>query len=231
MPNDNKSNFTRFSIGYVEEDIEIGSSTIKVFVMEKLPNYSGELGEKKEETVNNTAPGESISTVSVKGVAIEAKWLNIGNSNRLTPPDVVKGELVDIYSYTKDDKYYWETLGSEIKNRKNERAVFFFSNKKDNIVKDKSWLNKGYHFTIDTKNKYAKFFTSDNDGEKTWWDVLVDTGKGIFTIRNKNEQSIEINSENKTITTSSENITLNGKKDINITSKSVKIKASTIYLN
>ena len=63
--------------------------------------------------------------------AIRAEWLG-DSTNRITPPDVRRGEKVQIFQYSNVDKYYWQTITQPGVNvRKKETIVEAISNTTD----------------------------------------------------------------------------------------------------
>ena len=55
---------------------------------------------------------------------IIAKWAHLSQSNRTTPPCLSPGETVMLFRFSNNDEYYWETLKSDIINRKGEKAIW-----------------------------------------------------------------------------------------------------------
>lgn len=170
-----------YSLGYVTRDIKEDNQYCDFFPVERLPGFTGVIDESTPEIATTTDIDGKISVVKIdKSVKIMAKWFNNGDSNRLTPPNICKGETVMLYRYSNTDKYYWSTIFNELDLRKLEKATYVFSNKR--TIADKSKLDKVYYFTVDTINKFVKLFTDASDGELTTYDIEINTKDGILTI-------------------------------------------------
>lgn len=208
-----------YSLGYVSEDIVEDSLFVKVVPIEIISDIEGDLTNTTKETNNNVnIENENKVTIKSKDVVIVAKWLNLSDANRVTPPNVCKGETIRIFKYADTDKYFWSTLYNEIDLRKREKTVYAFSNK--GSVEDESLLNNMYYFTFDTINKHVRIHTDDTDGELCTYDIEINTLDGMLTIIDGKKNFIELDSDNdkltatihKDIILNSENITMNSKK-------------------
>ena len=125
-----ESKLKLYAIGYIAKDIEEDSMYVDIFPAETLNTYSGELN---DQTVVNTTTtdieGNVMSIAVDKSRLITAKWLPLNQSNRVTPPNVCKGETVIIYNYAGTDDYFWNTMYAEPDLRKREKVTYYFSNK------------------------------------------------------------------------------------------------------
>lgn len=175
------SNLKMYSLGKVSEDATEDNPYINIFPIEEITDFTGDLTEidNISEDIKNASDEYIVSKIN-KEVTIRAKWLNGDNINRVSPPNICKGETVRIYRYGDTDKYFWETLYNEIDLRKNEKVITAFSNRK--TIDEEVDLNKMYYYTFDTINKLVKLHTSTNDGEPTTYDITLDTGDGILEV-------------------------------------------------
>jgi len=170
-----------YSLGYCTRDIKEDSQYCDFFPVERMPGFTGVIDESTPEIATTTDIDGKISVIKIdKSVKIMAKWFNNGDSNRLTPPNICKGETIMLYRYSNTDKYYWSTIFNELDLRKLEKATYVFSNKRS--IVDKSKIDKVYYFTVDTINKFIKLFTDDSDGELTTYDLEINTKDGIMTM-------------------------------------------------
>lgn len=233
------SKFKIYGMGHVAEDIKENSFEVKVFPVEITTGNQGAMDAATSTSVNTeTSGGEHRSTVLDKGKTITCKWIPIGATNRITPPNVCKGEMVLIWNYAGTDQYYWSTMDNEMDLRKNEKATWFFSNVK-NIGKPD--LKKAYHWTVDTINKFVRLFTANNDGEYTTYDFKIDTKNGIITIMDGKNNMIKLESQSDKLTiTTNKNVEINttdctvnasSVANINATSGTVNIKGGTVNIN
>lgn len=165
-------------IGTVASDIAIGSRVIDVYPHEHLVSdgdinqstrSNSQLKDSEDKSYNVDVENEQI----IKNVV----WTN-PNSNRVTPPNVKKGEKVKVYQYADSNKFYWTTMGSEMDIRGLEHVEWAFVNTDDEnvtVMDDKNC----YKVVISTKNKIIAIRTPDNDGEVTTYELSIDTKNGI----------------------------------------------------
>jgi len=174
-------NVKMYSLGKVAKDPTEDNPYIDVFPIEEITDFTGDLTEVDiiSEDIKNASDEYIVSKIN-KEVTIRAKWLNGDNINRVSPPNICKGETVRVYRYGDTDKYFWETLYNEIDLRKNEKVVTAFSNRK--TIDEEVDIDKMYYYTFDTINKLVKIHTSTNDGEPTSYDITLDTGDGILEV-------------------------------------------------
>ena len=99
-------------------------------------------------------------------------------------------------------KVFNDSLDNEIDLINNEKATYFFSNKKI-IDTSGNLINKGYHFTVDCINKFIRLFTSNNDEEYTTYELKINTKEGVLTITDGKSNFINLFSQedNLVITT------------------------------
>ena len=84
-----------YSLGYVAEDIEEDSLFVKVVPIEIISDIEGDLTNVTKETNKNVdIENTNKVTIKSKNVVIVAKWLNLSDANRITPPNVCKGETI-----------------------------------------------------------------------------------------------------------------------------------------
>ncbi len=229
-----------YSVCVVAEDKELGKNSIKCFPIEKLGEHDGSITEEKDKkkdekkTMSSNEAGSMVQSTVTKEVTIEAQWVNIGGSNRVTAPDVKKGETVLVFKFGSSERYYWTTFFIEHDLRRNEAVVNTYGNEKEfgKILNEKNT----YYSKFDTVNKMVHIHTSDNDGELTTYDFTLDTKKGIFTILDGKKNKIELNSKSGTLTIDIPNVTVNSKNVIvnssNTTFKGGKVDFdSTVSFN
>jgi len=165
-----------FSIGIVAEDKQ--GNIIKVFPIEHLSSLTGSLTET-----------ESVGSVK-RGKVLEAVWL--GESNRITAPDVKKGETVRVYKYAETDKYYWSDMFNELDLRGKETVLYLFGNTDkpgEELKQDNS------HWMLwDAVNKSVKLHTSNNDGEAVGFDVQFNLKTGVFNLLDTEGNEIKLTS-------------------------------------
>jgi hypothetical protein len=180
------SNLQFYSVAIVAEDKPISSDVAVVTPIEKLHTFNGQLKEYEVEH-NVTLPdsmGNEVTENITSKATIEAKWVNLGNSNRHTAPDLYMSETVLLYKFSDDDQYYWSTIfRPEPKLRKSETVVYAYSNIPPSQRLTDFDQETSYWVKVDTRNKVIHLHTPNNDGEPFIYDITLDTGKGIFVFK------------------------------------------------
>ena len=176
-----------YSFGIVVE-CNKGSAVAKVFPVEKLWDKSkpdpSDLKKTKKTDVNykkytlKDEPNLLKEAYEKKEVTIKleeskfvyAKWLQHGQSNRVTPPDLGIGEKVLLYSFGNNDELYWTTIDTDSKLRKNETVTWSF-------MKDSG----SYSCTVDAGGGVVTVDAGvTNDGDACTWSVIMNPSDGYF---------------------------------------------------
>ena len=188
------------SIGYVANNKLRNTIDIEVVMAETTPFVSGEL-------VSGVTP-LSIDGVNSKGEAqtfaiqttntIRAEWLG-DSTNRITPPDVRRGEKVQIFQYSNVDKYYWQTITQPgINVRKKETIVEAISNTTDEsqtkLTAENSWYKE-----FSTHDKRITVKTNKSDGEKWAYTMQLDVKSGNMVFADDTGMFVQVNSEDESI--------------------------------
>jgi len=202
------------SIGVVAKDILEDDMYVDISPLEIQPAIDGDLTSLTKHSNTVTSPDGNITVVKVDQTnLIKAKWLPDGDTNRLEPPTVCKGELVRLFKYSDTDKWYWSTLYNQLELRKLEKRTIVVSNKKSIDISADQLLANSYFLTMDSINKLVKFFTSDTDGEYTTWEVTFDTEEGIFEITDGKGNQIILTARDDTLETSTNARIINNTTD------------------
>lgn len=222
MSENQESGLKRFSIGIVLKDKEENSYLIYVDPIEETSGTNDDLGSKVETSTTELKDHRGVVKKSslVGGAGIEAKWIALGVSNRMTPPDVYAGESVQIYRYADTNSYYWTTMTQEPGIRRLEKMVVGCSNLRE---KGAAYdLDTSYWVMLDTRNKKVKLHTADNDGEAMTFDIEIDTQEGLLSIQDGMGNQLLWDGVNGT---------LNGvmNEEINLKTKRIRFDASESY--
>lgn len=234
------SMFRCVSLGIVIENKKLGSSTIIVTPHEKTPFTDGEMVERVD-SVEFT--GVSASTDSVSGLAfsssgIEATWLP--STNRRTPPDVQRGEMVELWQMAGSDLYHWRSLGTTDKLRRLETVILGISANPDPDA-DGTDLDNMYFVEISSHNKTITLQTSKLNGEFCTYDFQFDMGNGKVTLQDDLGNYGYLDSKNTVIhfknrmdtmlELNKRDVNVKATKDINMTAENnVDVKAKKITL-
>jgi hypothetical protein len=171
-----------YSYGTVAKNKDLDSHIIEVNATEDQSYIDGELDDNIEKIDADGVDhdGKSFSTTLETTNSITATWLSFTETNRMTSPDVRRGEKVCIWRFGDSDEYWWCTLQQDKKLRRLETVIYGFSNvREENTEMNASNM---YWIEISTHRKIIKLHTAKNDGEPFEWSIQLDTKKGVFAI-------------------------------------------------
>ena len=211
-----ESGFKFYSVGVVTADKLVGSDMIEVYPSEDLPLINGKIADHKVQwDVSLPNVNGSLNTSKVKGGAtISARWLPLGDANRITAPDVVKNETVMIYRFADTNDYYWSTIFREPSLRRLETVCHAYGDLRTPLKSfDK---NSSYWYEISTKDKHVQLHTSMSDREPVEYDIKLDTGHGTLTIKDSKGNVIVLDSVVGTLN-------INANTSVNVTAPNVNI--------
>ena len=136
-----------------------------------------------------------------------ANWLGLNSPNRLTPPNLCKGEHVILYRYTDSDEFFWDMLNINHNLRKEEHVVYGYSDKPhifkqgDTYQDEEEPLEDKYYIEISPKNKRIHLHLGKKYGEYTDYDITIKTDDGWLEIKDGVGNNIKLDSPTKTLTT------------------------------
>lgn len=239
MTTERQSRLQLYSLGIVVKDKEDGSDQIEVYPVEELPFIDGKITDYKQDMKDKSqnAKGVPTSAKAEGDAVIIAKWLPLSDSNRMTPPDVIKNETVQIWRYADTDDYYWVTQFREPSIRRLETVCWMFGNLPSGIKafdKDSS-----YWFEVSTKTKLITLKTTKSNNEPYSYTVKIDTQNGritmeddignIFTIDSPTAEISAVNSHGSKVGIYGDDFILNVPGKISMTSGSdCTVDSSTI---
>jgi hypothetical protein len=223
-----------YSVGIVAANKLLSSKVIEVTPIESVPMLDGEITDNvnQYQTTSKDASGATYSAAVATTVTVKATWLPIGSSNRITAPDVRRGEIVIIYRFADSDEFYWGTLKDDSHLRKLETVIFAFN--ADTVEGSKASLDNTYFLEISTHNKVVHFHTSNANGEPYTYDIQINTGEGFIQIQDNDGNFIKFDSKEQQIemvNKSGSKVEIN-KADINLVStNSINLQTKTINTN
>lgn len=234
-----QSKFKFISIGQVVKDKKEDDIYIEVYLTEMMPSIDGDYNQPDKFSVSNVSnTGKHYKDNISRAKTITAKWRNLYNSNRITAPDVVVGEMVDIYQYAGSDEYWWCSNGLNL--RKKEKVLYYYSNKEKSDTMGKNG-DQGYFFLVDTRNKQIVLHTADNDKEASKYDFIINTKDGEITIRDKQNNYIHLESVpeqglmsisiNDKIQYNTKHNVMNASEDVTINTKNYSINNESHVVN
>lgn len=196
------SQYKLVSLGIVVEDKPPGSEIIHVSPIEMLYDQgSGAIKEQKQDLkggIPSTEPVDFETEHEAKSYT-RAAWRNIGNSNRITPPDVCQNEKVVLYQYGETDEFYWDTIGRAPGLRGKEDVVYLFSNQEGGARGAETDLETSYFLRVNTRDKFVHLHTSDNDQEPVTFDLKIDTKEGTWEIIDGNGNFLKMDAVNSVL--------------------------------
>ena len=187
------------SIGTAAENKPLTSTQLNVVAHELLPALDGYLSVNPETvTGEGKRPDGSDYQTSVQSdVVITATWLPYG-SNRVTPPDIRRGERVMLYRVADTDQYYWRDLGLDASFRRLESVIFAW-NANPSIADSGFDPDNAYYFEVSTHNKSITMGTSKANGEPFAYTLQFDTAEGSVTLSDDIGTFVQLNSAEKQI--------------------------------
>lgn len=195
-----ESLFRIYSVGYAAENKRPSSHDVEVFCPEVSGYASGEITTNRE-IIEDSGTDEFGQKYTVKvecGNTILASWLPFG-SNRVTPPDIRRGERILVLRYADVDKYYWVDTGWDGFLRRLETAIYAWSGTRDESVKSLTPDNS-YYLEVSTHKKHVTFSTSKADGEPFRYVMQINTLDGAMTFADDDGNFIELDSGERRIT-------------------------------
>jgi hypothetical protein len=194
-----QSAFRIYSKGIVAANKPLRSSIIEVTPIEDMPMLSGEITDnavdfeaKGKDPEGNDSVDEKIKTTAT----IKAEWYRLGSCNRITAPDVRRGEEVLIFQFADSDSYFWVEADD-----KGLRRLETITWRLSNLREEGKELDHTNSYTIhaSTHEKIIELRTSKSDGEPYAYQVRLDTKKGNLIIQDDDGQSIYFDSKERHI--------------------------------
>jgi hypothetical protein len=238
--------FRTVGIGRVDSNKAIGSKTIDLVPIEWLTMRDGELtGNETTATYKTTdVNGNAVTGGVITSNTIAATWIPSG-TNRLTAPDVRRGERVEILQTADEDKYYWKSMGMDDNLRKLETVTIGISATSDESATTLDPANM-YWMELSSHTKMFSFSSANAQGEPFVYELFFDFGAGQFTLKddvgnyihldsalhliqlqNDKQGLIEINDLDINIS-APRDINATAKRDVNVTAtRNINMKAGT----
>lgn len=264
----NVSAFRPYSLGIVAANKKLqdpkepkkNNHYIEVTPVEQFSFVDGEITDNKEE-LEEGAPDYNDEQWKVKVTttpSIMARWLPIGNTNRLTAPDVRRGEPVMIWRFGDADEFWWTDMLTDDKGeritRRLETIIWAISNNAKENVADTP--DSTYWIEWSTHRQVLHIHTSKSNGEPFEYDIQLNTKDGRLVIKddvgnyifldsearqikahNRDKSFIDINKKNirleclDTITNKCKHFIVEASNTIKMTTQDFSIKTNTWKLD
>lgn len=138
---------------------------------------------KMQQETSLNADGVEETSKSLTSNTLPAKWGPIGEPNRLTPPDVREGSQVSVYQVSGQNQLYWTSYGFSAETHRLETIIWGF-NANPGLAKDTPFSVDDYTmFKVSTHEGLVQLRTSQANGEKSSFDIMVNGRDGRIDIR------------------------------------------------
>lgn len=183
-------------IGIAAEDKIYNSRLLKIYLPELLSMFQGELKDLTSEEVITITDPKTQKKETIKldtSNTIVAEYLGLF-TNRVTPPDIRKGEQVIVFRYSDNDIFYWLPLGRDDYLRTLEHMRLFICDTQERIKE----LTDDNMYYIEMDSLYSKTITirtSKSDGEKFRYIIQIDAEKNQVLISDDDDNYIILQSD------------------------------------
>lgn len=219
-----------YSLGIVATNKPLSTDEIEVTPIEVSMMLDGELSDART-TMAASAKDSDGAAYSVEvdtATTIKAKWAHFGRGNRMTPPDVRRGDPVIIWRFGDTDQFYWETR-DDMGLRRLETVIWRFSATKEESAKLSA--KNSYMVELSTHKKLLHIHTSQANGEYCGWSIQLNTAEGFLQFEDTKGNTILMNAkENQIELQNADNSFFNmiGKKLFIKTDDLIDIKTKTM---
>lgn len=189
-----------YSLGVVAVNKKRGSNTIEVYPQEVAPAVSGEITDhvtKLQAQVGNVDGNDAANLEIDTTTTIKAEWIPLGNTNRLTSPDVRRGEKVILLKYADSEIVRWMEYDAMHVLRRRETLTWIVSNEANEDVPLTE--DNTYFLTVSTHDKHITLKTTKSDGEPFAYTLELNTKQGFFCLTDDDGNYIFLNSKKRHI--------------------------------
>jgi hypothetical protein len=183
-PESSASKLQVYTYGTAAENLALNSFELEITPLEHTPMVDGELTTNAQSaTVQGMdLSGAQYQSQMTSSGTIRATWLPLGQPNRMTPPNVRRGEEVVVYRFGDADKYYWNTARNDLTFRRLETVVWAISAVQTEGTKCDQTNTYFVEFSSHKKTITLSTSTSKANGEVTAYIITLDPGKGKLSI-------------------------------------------------
>lgn len=230
-----------YSMGIVAENKKLGSMDVEVTPTEELTMLDGEVTTHSDDykaSAQDTLGRNYESSVKAQAT-VTASWLRFGDANRMTSPDVRRGEAVMLYQFGDANKFYWMTIKQDAALRRLETVVYAISaNPTEGAPMN---AENTYFFEWSSHRKSITLSTSKANGEPFAYRLQLNTGDGILqmaddvgnyqTFDSKNTRMEWMNVNGSHVDLSKKELTFTIPDRVTINTKHTQVNSPTITLN
>lgn len=195
---------------------------------------------------------KEVSVTIKRSATLNAVWGGEVDGQRISSPDVRRGERVDLYRVGDSEIIYWQSCGMDNSLRRLETIRYVFNANPSNSDAEATAENC-YSYEINTHDGHVTFRTSMANGEPAAFVSQYNTAKGIYILEDEKgnhfyldsvntditmqnasgtfiqliEETMNINAVNLNITT--ENVSWENKNEIKIVTDTTNHESKTSY--
>jgi len=234
--------------GTVTQVKETNTTEIMVYVPILFPTAEGRTANNVEtvEKKSLNAAGEEVRSSNMRSNSVPAKWKNMGDNNRMTPPDVREGTKVAIYHTEGSNQFYWSLSGVNGETMRLESVLYGWSASPE--LDDNTEFNVDNFYTgkVDTRLGVVAFRTSQANGEKSGLEMQMNAKEGrvsvtgtrgtqfvlddpedSFTYTNKAKSYLRIEKKSATIKLD-EDLNIFAKREVNLKTTTMNVEIETL---
>lgn len=171
-------------VGTVASTKQTNTNEIMVYLPSMAPAADGRVvaTAKEVEKKSQNAYGEETTSRVLTSNTFPAVWRAMGDSNRITPPDVREGSQVSIYQVAGQNTYYWTTFGINAETMRLETVIMGFQANPGQGDDTPFNIDNFYTMTVSTHEGFVALRTTQANGEKAAFEVKVDGMNGRVMI-------------------------------------------------
>lgn len=213
-----KSALHFYSVGLAAENKRMDTNQLNVFPMEALNAYDGELRVNPQEihTQATDANGNPVEFRVLTDTVLTADWMPV-DSNRLSAPDVRRGEEVEIWRLADSDVYYWRSRSTRLGQRTLESSIYAWAAAPD-ITDEKRNATNSYFLEISTHVGHITLSTSQKNKEPFGYRLQINTRDGKVVLQDQTGNTIYMDSKERVI------------RSLNSTGSEIAINDKDIYM-
>lgn len=195
MAKDIKSSLYLFSVGYVTKNKDYNSRLIQALPVESASGTDGEVTHNPVEDILKgiDSKGDAYEVKATMTRDLECEWYPF-DDNRVTPPDVRRGELVEIYRLGNSSKYFWRSMNMRNGLRTLEHVVNAYGATPKAGGSGLS-MDSCYTFIVSPLNGYINLQTTKANGEPYAYTVQINSKEGNVSITDDVGNFFELNSK------------------------------------
>lgn len=194
MAREVKSSLFLFSVGYVTKNKSYDSRVIQALPVESASGTDGEVTHNPVQDILKgiDAQGNAYEVKATATRDLECEWYPF-DDNRVTPPDVRRGELVEIYRLGNSPKYFWRCMNMRNGLRTLEHVVNAYG---ATPKPGGSGISMGSCYTtvVSPLNGYINLQTTKANGEPYAYTVQINTKEGFVGVQDDVGNFFELNS-------------------------------------